>query len=174
MVKRFYYGLISLRFSALLTGIPLAIFFLAFASNRKNGTAYSLPMVILAIALAIVMAIYYSHKFRIFRTLRKVKDVEEYLSGGMLDCSYVLDDRMLAGIGLSVSEHKTTDITRMTVEQKGRKIICHVNAKEGDFECSCIDMNEAQRFAGYLKKRNPDIELDIEPLGNGTLKDLGA
>ena len=174
MVKRFYYGLVSLRFSVLLTGIPMAIFFLAFASNRKHASSYPISMFILTFVLAVVMAIYYFYKFRISRTLRKVKNVDEFLSGGMLDRSYVLEDRMLAGIGLTVSERKTTGITSMTVEEKGRKIICHVKAKDGDFDCSCIDMNEAQRFAGYLKKRNPGIELNVEPLGKGTLKDLGA
>ena len=174
VVKRFYYGLVSLRYSFLLVGIPLVIFFLAFAGNKKHGTPYSLPMLLLTIVLAIVMAVYYRHKFLIARTLKKVDQVDEFLSGGMLDRSYILEDRMLAGIGLTVSEQKTTGIKKMVVEDKGRKVVCHVFGSDGEFAVSCLDMNEAQRFAAFLKRKNPDIELNVEPVGTGSLKELGA
>lgn len=174
MVRRFYYGLISLRYSPLLVGLPLVIFALAFMKYNKSGTTYSLPMLIVTVILAVIMAVYYSQKFRIARVLRKVKDIDDYLAGGMIDRSYILEDRMLAGTGLHVEEHKTTGIQKMSAEEKGRRVILHLTSDEGTYDMDARDMEEAQRFAAFIRRKNPAVILDIEPKGTGTLRELGA
>ena len=93
----------------------------------------------------------------------------------MLDRSFVLEDRILAGIGLKVSEHSTLNLQSATATEKGRKVILHIEGKDDSFDVQTIDRAEAERFAAYLRKNNPQIVLNgIEPKGNGTLKELSA
>jgi hypothetical protein len=43
------------------------------------------------------------------------------------------------------------------------------------FDADAIDMQEAQRFAAFLQRKNPEIILEnVQPSGHGTLKELGA
>lgn len=175
MVKKFYYGLISLRYSFIMVALPIIIFFMAFSETRNPEKSFRVPMMIVTLLLLIVMFFYYKAKFGVSSALKKVEDIDEYEEGGMLDHSYVLEDRMLAGTGLKVVERKTTGIRRMTVEQKGRRVIIHLDGEEGMFDADAIDMQEAQRFAAFLQRKNPEIILEnVQPSGHGTLKELGA
>ena len=175
MVKKFYLGLISLQYSFILVALPIIIFFLAFSQMRNPALNYRLPMIIVTVILAIVMFFYYKAKIGITMTLRKVKNIDAYEEGGMLDRSYILEDRMLAGYKLGVVERKTTGIHKLQAEHKGRKVILHMDGEEGTFDAIAIDQNEAERFAAFMKRKNPEIVLEnIETRGTGTLKELGA
>lgn len=175
MVKRYYMSRIALIYSAPMTLLAFSIFIVAWFDN-KNTTAKLKPvMIVLAVILFAVMFFYYRSKFRISSALRKVENVEEYEKGGMLERSFVLEDRMLAGSGLSVKELKTTGVKEMELEEKGRKLILHITNDEGTYDAQVIDRDEAGRFAAFMKRKNPGIILkNVDPKGNGTLRELGA
>lgn len=175
MVKRFYYGLISLYFSFFLTGLPLVIFILAFARQKNPKPELLYGMTACTVLLAVTMFFYYSNKYKVYRSLKNIENPEEYEKGGMLDRSYILEDRMLAGYGFSVAEYKTAGIEKMTAEEKGRKLVLTLEGTEGIFKVNVLDRSEGERFAAFIKRKNPDVILEgIEPKGNGTLKELGA
>ncbi len=175
MIKRFYYGLISLYYSFFLTGLPLVIFILAFARQKNPRPALKYGMIAATVLLAVIMFFYYSKKIGVSRSLKKVENIEEYQNGGMLDRSYILEDRMLAGYGLTVTEHKTTGIRLLKAEDQGRRLILTLDGEEGEFKVNALDRSEAERFAAFIKRKNPDVVLEgIEPKGSGSLKELGA
>ncbi len=174
MVKRFYQGLISLRFSMPMTFLAFTIFIIAFFRTKSDKPFLTYTMAAVAAVLAVTMFFYYKAKFGISRSLRKVKNIEEYERAGMLDRSFILEERMLLGYGLTVREEKTTGITECMIEEKGRKAIIHLTGENGAFDANAIDVAEAQRFAAFLKRKNPEIKLNMEPLGSGSLKELGA
>ncbi len=175
MIKRYYQGLLSLYFSGPMTMLAVFVFAAAFADTRKPEWNLKWLIGVLAAILAVVMFFYYKNKLSVSKTLRNVKNLDEYEKGGMLDRSFILEDRMLAGIGLKVSEHSTLNIKSLTAETKGRKVILHMEGENDSFDAQAIDRGEAERFAAYLQQRNPGIVLNnIEPKGNGTLKELGA
>lgn len=176
MVKRYYYGLISLRYVYLMFGLPMIIFVLAFIqAKRRNPALYAL-MVVCAVLLGVVLIFYYKNKYRIWRTLKKVNNLEDYASGGMVDRSYILEDRMLACAGLNVQERRTDDIQSLEYrEGKHGSVLLHIESAEGSYDMSAISKSEAQRFAAFLQRKNPEIRLmNIDPSGKGTLQELGA
>ena len=174
MVKRFYQGLISLRFSMPMTFLAFSIFIVAFFRTKSDKPFLTVIMGCLAAVLAVIMFFYYKAKLGVARTLHNVENIEEYERGGMLDRSFILEDRMLAGYGLKVKEIRTDHIQECRIEEKGRKALIHMTTDEGPVSANAIDLGEAQRFAAFLKRKNPDIVLNMEPAGNGTLKELGA
>ena len=175
MVKRYYQGLVSLYFSTPMTVLAFTVFLIAFANNMSTGRDLRWLIGCAAAVLAVVMFFYYKNKLGIKKALKDVEDIDEYEKAGMLERSFVLEDRMLAGIGLKVSEHSTKNLTSAEAKDKGRKVIIHIEGKDDSFDVQAIDRDEAERFAAYLKKNNPDIELiNLTPKGNGTLKELGA
>jgi len=175
MVKRYYTSRIALVFSAPVTLLAFSVFIVAWFDN-KNTTAKLKPvMIVLAVLLGIVMFFYYRNKIRLSSALRKVEKVDEYEKGGMLERSFILEDRMLAGCGLRVKELKTTGVKQLELEDKGHRLILHITNNEGVYDAQVIDRNEAERFAAFMQRKNPGIILkNIEPKGNGTLKELGA
>lgn len=176
MVKRYYYGLVSLRYVYFMFGLPMIIFVLAFMmTKRKNPVLYVL-MGVCAVLLGIVLIFYYKNKYRIWHTLKQVDNLEEYAAGGMVDRSYILEDRMLACEGLNVQEHRTDDIDSLELKEgKHGSVLLHIESEEGSYDMTAISKQEAQRFAAFLQKKNPDIRLiNIQTSGNGTLHELGA
>ena len=175
MVKRYYQGLLSLYFSGPMTMLAFIVFAIAFINNRKPEWNMIPALAVAAVVLAVVMFFYYKNKLGISKTLHHVENIQEYEKGGMLDRSFVLEDRILAGIGLKVSEHSTLNLQSASATEKGRKVILHIEGKDDSFDVQTIDRAEAERFAAYLRKNNPQIVLNgIEPKGNGTLKELSA
>lgn len=175
MVKRYYMSRLALVFSMPMTLMALAVFAVAWMQNKNQSQSLKIVMFVLAVLLMIIMFFYYRNKFRINSVLRKAKDVNEYEKGGMLERSFILEDRMLAGCGLQVTEQKTTGIRQMDLEEKGHRLILHLSNEEGSFDAQVIDRDEAGRFAAFIKRKNPGVVLNnIEPKGKGTLEELGA
>lgn len=175
MVKRYYMSRIALVFSAPMTLLAFTIFIVAWFDNRNTTAKLKPVMIVLAIILFAVMFFYYKNKLGISSALRKVKNIGEYENGGMLERSFVLEDRMLAGVGLRVKELKTTGVKQMDLEEKGRKLILHITNEEGTYDAQVIDKDEAERFAAFMKRKNPGIILNnVKTKGNGTLRELGA
>lgn len=175
MVKRYYTSRIALVFSAPMTLLAFSVFIVAWFDNKNTSAKLKPVMIVLAVLLGIVMFFYYRYKIRISSALRKVENLEEYEKGGMLERSFILEERMLAGSGLGVKELKTAGVKKLELEDKGHKLILHITNGEGTFDAQVIDRSEAERFAAFMKRKNPDIILsNVEPKGNGTLKELGA
>lgn len=176
MVKKFYYGLVSLKYVYAMFGIPLVIFALAFIETKKQLSFFKIFMGICAVILACVMVFYYRDKLRIGKTVKAVKDVNEYLKGGMVDCTYILEDRMLACADLNLKEVSTTGVKTLSLtEEKHGKPYMTLTYENDSCVVSAISMEEAQRFTGFIVRKNPSVVLEgIEPKGTGTLKELGA
>ena len=175
MVKRYYMSRLAIVYSTPMTLMALAVFSVAWMQNRNHSQNLKIVMFALALLLGVIMFFYYRNKFRISSVLRHVENVNEYEKGGMLERSFILEDRMLAGCGLNIKELKTTGICSLELEEKGRRLILHITNDEGTFDAQAIDKDEAARFAAFMKRKNPGILLkNIEPKGQGTLKELGA
>ncbi len=175
MVKRFYNGLLALYFSTPMTMLAFAVFVIAFM-DTKNPEKNLRPLWIgTAVILAVLMFFYYRFKLGIAKSLRNVKNQDAYGEGGMLDRSFILEDRMIAGYGFHCEEHSTTGITKLEAQEKGKHVQLFVTSEEGTFRMDAVDVNEARRFAAFIKRKNPDCVLEnIVTRGKGTLQELGA
>lgn len=176
MVKKFYYGLVSLKYVYAMFGIPLVIFTVAFIETKSHNPVFKVIMSICAVTLATVMVFYYRDKLRIRKTINAVTDVNAYLSGGMVDRTYILEDRMLACADLNLKEISTKGIrTLELMEEKHGKPYMKLTSDSDACMVSALSKEEAQRFAAFIQRKNPDVRISgIEPKGNGTLKELGA
>ncbi len=177
MVKKFYYGLVSLKYSYFMFGIPLIIFMIAFMMTKKKTPGLKIAIGICAIALLLILVIYYRDKHRVRKALKEVKNIEEYETGGMMDCTYILKTRILACYDLKVQEVyiKNIQILEKDGETKKGRIVLKAETTEGDVRMSARSMEEAQRFVAFLKHENSNVELkNITPRGKGTLKELGG
>ena len=99
--------------------------------------------------LGVILVMYYTKKFKISRALKSIRNIEEYEKGGVIDRSWILNDRMIACIGLDMHEESTMDIQVMKVEEGAHgKLTIYLTNKEKTFSLSCRDKGEARRFAG--------------------------
>ena len=105
-----------------------------------------------------------------------MKDVNAYLSGGMVDRTYILEDRMLACADLNLKEMSTTGVKTLELrEEKHGKPYMKLTYDSDVCTVTAISMEEAQRFTAFIQRKNPDVQISgIEPKGTGTLKELGA
>ena len=175
MVKKFYYGLVSLKYAYAMFGIPLVIFTIAFIETKSHNPVFKIFMGICAVILAVVMVFYYRDKVRIGKTVKAVKDVNAYLSGGMVDRTYILEED--AGMCRSGSERNVYYRCENTGTDGEKTWQTYMKLTYDSDVCtvSAISMEEAQRFAAFIQRKNPDVQISgIEPKGNGTLKELGA
>ena len=83
---------------------------------------------------------------------------------------------MLACADLNLKEMSTTGVkTLELMEEKHGKPYMNLTYDSDVCTVTAISMEEAQRFAAFIQKKNPDVQISgIEPKGNGTLKELGA
>lgn len=176
MVKKFYYGLVSLKYVYFMFGIPLVIFGIAFMETKTRNPSLKIGMGICAVVLAIVLVFYYRDKFRIGKKIKSVDNINEYLKGGMVDRTYILEERMLACADLNVEEVKTTGIQKLEkTENKKGKPYLKLTYSDKVVMMSAISEDEALRFAAFIQRKNPTVQLvNIETKGTGTLKELGA
>lgn len=156
-----------------MTLLTFIIFAFIFTYQNTGETWAKYASLCSTILLGIIMFFYYRNKFRIYRTLKKIQNLEAYEKGGVVHQSWILEDRMIVCYRLQLTEISTTDIQKMLVDNlpHGKyKIILN-----GKYVLLCKDGHEVKRFAAYLQKRNPTIELvNVEPMGNGSLNELGA
>ena len=177
MVKKYYQSLIAMIFAIPMTSLAFLIFIEAFimTSGKARQTFYIL-LIITTILLGIVMAFYYGKRIKLHQQLKNVSDLRAYEDGGMIDRTYVLEDRMLVGCGLHVEEVKTDQLVGALLEEKAHgKYVMHLKDTTHFIDMSLMDLEEGQRIAAYLKRVKPSITLtNVEPKGTGTLKELGA
>ncbi len=156
-------------------GIPLLIFTVAFIETRKKLVVFKYMMMVLAALLAVVLFFYYKDKLKISKQLKDIKDIYEYERGGVVDRSWILEDRILCCKDLDIHEVITKDIKEVHVENdKKGKVLLHLKTDQ-EVDMTALSKEEAERFAAYIKRKNPNVILNgIEPKGKGTLQELGA
>lgn len=176
MVKKFYFGLVSLKYVYFMFGLPLVIFTLAFLETRKKVAVLKYGMMGCAFLLAIVLIFYYRDKFRVSKALKQVKDLQEYARGGVVDRSWILEDRILCCHDFDIHEIQTNHISKLcVVDTLKEKVILQLTSEGVNYLMSALNQKEAERFASYVKRKNHNVLLEnIEPSGNGTLQELGA
>ena len=176
MIKKFYYGLVSLKYVYFMFGIPLVVFVIAFLETKVHNPMLKVGMGICAVILAVVLFFYYRDKLRISKILKSVNNVSEYLKGGMVDRTYILEERMLACADLNLKEVKTTGIQKLEkVDERKGKPYLQLSYENEKVTVSAISNEEAQRFAAFIQRKNASVQLvNIETKGSGTLKERGA
>jgi hypothetical protein len=177
MIRKFYQSVNTVMFVVPMTALAFLVFVEAFlmTMGKAVSTLYTL-LIITAVLLAIVMAFYYYNKFKILKELKNIPDLKEYEEGGMVDRTYVLEDRMLVGCGIHIEEVHPKDLVGAVMEEKAHgKYVMHLKDQTHFIDMSLLDKDEGERIAAYLKRINPSIALtNVEPKGTGTLKELGA
>lgn len=177
MIKKFYQSANTFLFAIPMTTLAFLIFIEGFFMTMgKAVDKLYILMIISAVALAIVMFFYYSNKIKVSRQLKKIKDLSAYEKGGMLDRTYILEDRMLVCAGLHIEEVYPKDLVGAVLEEKAHgKYVMHLKDATHFIDMSLVDKEQGQRAAAFLKRVNPSIALtNVEPKGTGTLKELGA
>jgi len=177
MIKKYYMALNSLKYSMPMTILAFMIFLEAFVrtKNKENITILVI-LIITTLLLVLVMFFYYRNKFLISKSLKKVKNIDEYISGGMVNNSYVLDERIITSYKNKIDECYIKDISeyKVTEEKYGNykiDLICDKNV----YNIGVKDKDDARRLAAFIIKHNNKVTLtNITPLGDGTLHDLGA
>lgn len=156
-------------------GIPLLIFTVAFIETRKKLVVFKYMMMVLAALLAVVLFFYYRDKLNISKQLKNIKDIYEYERGGVVDRSWILEDRILCCKDLDIHEVITKDIKEVHVENdKKGKVLLHLKTDQ-EIDMTALSKEEAERLVAYIKRKNPNAILNgIEPKGKGTLQELGA
>ena len=119
---------------------------------------------------------YYTKKFKISRALKSIHNIEEYEKGGVIDRSWILNDRMIACIGLDVHEESTMDIQVMKVEEGAHgKLTIYLTNKEKPSHLAAEIKAKREDLQDTYKRETQISKLEnIQPEGNGTLQDLGA
>lgn len=167
----------AMKFAVPMTSLAFLIFVEAFLMTMgKAVSKLYLAMIITAAVLAVVMFFYYRNKIKINLQLKKVNDLQAYENGGMIDRTYLLEDRMLVCYGMHIEEVRTKDLVGAVLEEKAHgKYVLHLKDQNHFIDMSLLDKEEGQRTAAYLKRVNPSVTLtNIEPKGQGTLQELGA
>lgn len=176
MIKRYYESLNSFHYSFGLMGASMLVFAMAFVYTNKHTMHSKILLGIAAAILAVIMFFYYRNKIRIAKALKKISHLPEYEDGGMVCHSYILADRMLVCYQFKIQEYKTTGITSIRYQEgKHGKALLVLNGAEGTIRLESDSRDQARHFAAFIEKQNPGVEMiDIKPLGEGTLKELGA
>lgn len=176
MVKKFYYSLVSLKYVYFMFGLPLVIFTLAFIETRRKIPFLRYGMMVCAVLLAIVLVFYYRDKLKVAKTLKEIKDLQTYAKGGVVDRSWILEDTLLCCYQFDIHEIKTKKITKIQlIEEVKGKVLLQLTCEDKTYFMSALNKEEAGRFAAYVKRKNNEVVLDnIEPIGKGSLQELGA
>jgi hypothetical protein len=177
MIKKFYQSVNAMKFAVPMTVLAFLIFAEAFLMTMgKAVSRMYIALIITAAVLAVIMFFYYRNKIRINAQLKKVSDLKAYENGGMVDRTYILEDRLLAGCGVHVEEVLTKDIVGAVLEEKAHgRYVMHLKDASHFIDMSLLDKEDGQKIAAYLKRVNPSVALtNVEPKGQGTLKEFGA
>ena len=102
MIKKYYQSLNSLLYGPFMTPLVFLVFALAFFYEKKGIQELRYAMMVGTAILGVILVMYYTKKFKIARALKSIRNIEEYEKGGVIDRSWILNDRMIAGIGLDM------------------------------------------------------------------------
>ena len=119
MIKKFYQSVNSMKFAIPMTSLAFLIFVEAFLMTMgKAVSKLYIALIITAVILAVIMVFYYYNKIKVNTQLKKVNDLKAYEDGGMIDRTYILEDRMLVCCGIKIEEVKTKDVVGAVLEEK--------------------------------------------------------
>lgn len=175
MVKRYYQSLVSLRYSGAMVSLAVTIFIIAFLQTNKQIAGLRTCMMVVSILLAIVMFFYYKTKFSISKEIKKIENVDEYYDGGMVNQSFILEERMLVCEKLKLHEYPTVPIHHVKCESgKYGKVVLQIQGNDA-YTITCESLEQAQYLTAFIKRKNQDVVIEgIEPKGSGYLDKLGA
>lgn len=176
MIKKYYHSLVSMKYVYFMFSLPLVIFILAFIETKKKLGWIRYGMIVFAILLAIVMFFYYRDKLNVSKQLKSINNLSEYEKGGVVDRTWILEDRMLCCDGFTIVEVKTNSINKVTrLDDEKGKVVLELNTNGNTVKMTALDLSEAERVVAFLKRKNYNLETqNIEAKGNGTLQELGA
>ncbi|QRG86768.1 hypothetical protein [Bulleidia sp. zg-1006] len=173
MIKKYYQSLHSLKYSLILPGLTFLIFVIAYIRDKKHNSSLTTVLIILVALLAVIMVFYYLGKVRISKQLKTIENLDAYKEGGMVDKSWILENRILSYHQGVIQEINVSDIQSMKVEEgKHGKYTFIFN---DHVKMSCQDLSEGRRLLALLLKANPSIHYQgLEPEGNGRIQSLGG
>lgn len=174
MLKKYLQSFSAMRFLPIMMIPSILIVVLAFFYVNNRNPKTEMAVAGMAIVLAVSMSIYYFEKFRIAKQVRNIKNPEEYDNAVILGQNFFLEKRLLVFYRGNVVEAEYTDIRKAvkSTDRKGNPVMeLHVGSMIAN--CPCASKGQAQRFAAFLKKKNPKIELlNIVDEGQGTLESI--
>ena len=164
-----------MKYAAFMFGLPMLVFVLAFLETKIKLRGSRYMMMVLAIGIGIVLIFYYKDKRNVSKQLKKVSNLVEYGYGGVVDRSWILENRMLCCKGLEIHEVLPEKVSEVVEEASKGKVILHLHVGDEIIDMSALSHEEVQRLCAFLKRKNPSIALNgIEIKGKGTLQELGA
>ena len=176
MLKRYYYSVISLKYSFLLMALAMAIFALSFITitGRANLRIY---VIITAVMLALILCRYYYLKLRISKQIKKIQNISEYENSSIeFENTFFLEERMLTYGKKGIIESDYHNVIKL--QDKGKKNGTAVLSMQVDDETvniRTVTALQAQFLAAFLQKKNPRIILEgIEPSGSGTFQSIST
>lgn len=162
-----------MKYAYFMFGLPLIIFILAYADTKKHISMIQYIMMVFTIVLAIVLFFYIRDRIRISRSLKKIENIREYENGGIVDHSWIIEDRALCCSKQEI--HEVFFKTLESVEMDTDTLVLHLKSGEQSIDMSVTDKEEAERFCAFIKRKYPVVSFrNIKPKGKGTLHDLGA
>lgn len=176
MLKRYFYSIISLKYSFLLMALAMAIFALSFITITGKAEL-KIYVIIIAVILALVLGRYYYLKLRISRQIKTIKNISEYENASIeFENSFFLDDRMLTYGKKGIIESDYRNISRLkdTGKKHGTTVLS-MQIDDEHISLRTVTALQAQCLAAFLQKKNPSIILEgIEPSGPGTFQSIST
>ena len=161
-----------MKFSPLLVGGALLVFLCAFLDVKHPDSFYKYLLVAAAIILLYIMYLYYGKKIKIYKAVKKIKDIDRYLDAKIIGSSFILEDTMVVNDKEGIVEINNDSITSIT-KIDGRKPTISLNTNTSSYKLEATTLEELEKLAAFIKRKSSNVELNgIECKGSGLLKDL--
>ena len=172
MIKRYYQGLLSMKYSPLLVGGALLVFICAFLDVKHPDSFYKYLLMLSAIILLFIMYLYYGKKIKIHKDIKAIDKIDRYLDAKMIGSSFFLEDTMLVNNSDGIKEYRTDNV--LSVEKiENKKPTIKVETGNNTLEISANSLEDLEKLAAFFKRKNPNIKLlGIEAKGTGILKEF--
>lgn len=172
MIKRYYQGLLSMKYSPLLVGGALLVFLCAFLDIKHPDSFYKYLLMVSAVVLFFIMYLYYTKKIKIHKDIKEIKDIDRYLDAKIIGTSFILEDTMLVNGKEGIKELNTNSITRIT-KVENRKPTINLQTVDASYDLEATTLEELEKLTAFLKRKSSNVELNgIDGKGSGLLKDL--
>ena len=172
MIKRYYQGLLSMKYSPLLVGGALLVFICAFLDVKHPDSFYKYLLMLSAVILLFIMYLYYGKKIKIHKDIKAIDKIDRYLDAKMIGSSFFLEDTMLVNNKEGIKEYRTDNI--LSVEKvENKKPTIKLVTGNNTLEISANSLEELEKLTSFFKRKNPNIKLlGIEAKGAGILKEF--
>ena len=174
MVKSYLHAFVSMQYVAVLPIPAFLIFILAAFYFKTRIPALRICVIILAVILAGLLAVFYYERWAVQGKLRKIRNYREYDGSYIIGQAFMLEDRMLIYDRHRLLEFLYTDIRELKAAP-GKRDCWNVeyfsDTQSARNETS--SKGQAARLAAFLKAKNPDLAVSgIEPEGDAILSHI--